>query len=172
MKEGNKNIFLMALFIALGVMLPFLAGMAGMESHLLTMQAVVILAGFLLPLNMAVACAGIPPVLCWLLLGNPEFFPALPIVVCQLIAIVSFINMMRFSLDMPPVKALLVSIVLGWLVHFSAASILSWITDGFNAVSYSLGIIVNGWPGLALQVIFIPIIVDRLEKRRSANENN
>jgi len=166
MKETHKNILMMAVFIVSGVVLPFLAGLAGIEQHLLTMQAVIVLAGFLFPLNMSIFCATLIPILCWLLLGYPSFFFSLPVSVCQMIAIVSFINMVHVSLGMGPFRSLLISLALGWLVYFSAASILSWITDDFSAPASSFSIIEEGWPGLAIQIILIPLLIRKLERVR------
>ncbi len=163
----HKNILIMLSFIAAGVALPFLSGMVHIEQHILLMQAVVIVCGFFLPLNMAIVCAAIIPFLCWLLLQFPTFFPALPVTVCQMVAIVSFINMMHFALGLSPFKSLLISILLGWLVLFSAASILSWLVADFSAVSYSFGIIAEGWPGLIAQLLLIPLFVTHWEKRHA-----
>ena len=154
---NTKNILYLAVFTALGLFLTYISGLFQLESRLLTMQIPVLLAGFTLSMNWAVACGMLIPVLGCVFLGTPELLPALPIIICEMVAYAASANMFYNIIGWKIIPSLLITMLIGRVVMFCAASILSQVMDSFNAFSYASEVITNGWPGLILQVIIIAV---------------
>jgi len=173
MESRFKNILKSLILIALGILFPAVTGHFGLESILLTMHIPILLAGFLLPINYSVFCGMATPILCTIFLGEPSVFPILPLIICETIALTSFANIFYVALHWKIYPALILTMLLGILVLFSAASILSWVVDGFSAVSYTSNSFVVGLPGFVLQILIIPIIlkIAGLISRRKAEES-
>lgn len=165
LKTVTKNLIITLILCGMGVILPFISGMFGLEQVLLTMQIPILIAGFVLPMNWAVTCAILTPVLNGIILGTPTIYPVLPIMLCQLIALAASCNMLRGMTAMKIYPILLFSILLGWVLFFCAASIISWILDDVNAFSYTREVLSLGWPGIILQIAVVPPIVKLLDRR-------
>ncbi len=165
LKRVTKNFIITLVLCGMGVILPFISGRFGLEPVLLTMQIPVLIAGFVLPMNWAVTCAILTPVLNGIVLGTPTIYPVLPIMLCQLIALAASCNMLRGMTSLKIYPILLFSILLGWVLFFCAASIISWILDDVNAFSYTSEVLMLGWPGIILQIAVVPPIVDIFDRR-------
>lgn len=163
-KTHSKKLICSAALVAGGVLLPGLLHIWGLEKHLLIMQFPILLAGFLLPMIWAVSCSAIIPVLCMICWGSPFFLPDLPLILCEMIAYAALANLLYISFRQKVLPSLLLTMLLGRLVMFCAASIYSWLTDSFNAYAYTYSSILTGWPGMLLQVALVPLVVKVVEK--------
>lgn len=146
-------------FSFIGVLLPYISGYFQMEHILLTMQIPILLCAYLLPIKWAVTCAVLTPVLNTIFLGDPALFPLFPIALCQLITLAASFHMLAVALNKNLYLSLFISIVAGWLIFFCAASIMSWVLDGIDAIRYTLTMVKHGLLGIGLQVIIVPPIL-------------
>lgn len=172
MKSGFKELLYLLVLLSTGIILTGASVKYGLESRLMIMKFPIILAGFLLSINYAVASAFILPILCTVLYGEPAAFPNLPLIICETVALTSFSNIYYNSAHLKIYPSLVITLVMGELVLFSAASILSWVTHNFSAVGFTIDSFLHTLPGLAVQFAFIPIIVKLSEiiKSKMANQ--
>ena len=147
------------ILIVLAVCASYFTNKLHLERRFTIINFFVLLSGFIFPINYAVGCGLIIPVICSVLYQAPEVYPQLLLTLCLMTAYTSFANIFYFSAKWNIYKALIASLIMGELVLFSTASILSWITDGFSAISYMIQSFIETLPGFVLQIAIIPLIL-------------
>ena len=152
-----------AVLVAAGVLLPIAfhaAGAAG--SIFLPMHIPVLLAGLLCG-PMTGALVGIlTPVCSSLLTGMPPLFPALPVMIPELAVYGGVAGWLR------PGRGLPTALIGAMLAGRITAGMTVWLLAQFVALPWTplvyLGAtVVKGIPGLIIQLLFIPLLVKRLE---------
>lgn len=158
-----------ALLVAVGLFLPEVLRLKGLsEQVLLPMQIPVALAGFLLPMNWAVACAVLVPVLNSAVYDIPFLTVDLPLWVCQLIALAAFANFYYTMLGKNIYVAILCAEMLSFVFLFCAASIFCAVSPGgMRALPYFRHAVTAGWPGILLQILVVPPCVMLIEKLKA-----
>lgn len=147
------------MFIFMAVFLSYMSEKYNLERRIVIMNLIIILSGFILPLNYAIGCGIITPIICCALFNNPYIYPQLLLTICLMIANTSFANIFYISVKWKIYPALFATLIMGGLVLFSTASILSWVSEGFNAISYVAETFIETLPGIVLQILAIPLIL-------------
>ena len=168
MNNKTRKLVLTALFIAIGVVLPqAFHAIPNAGSIFLPMHIPVLIAGFAVGPLFGATCGILTPILSHLIFGMP---PAMMLaqMICEL-AVYGFMTGLLNSLikiKNPVVKNYAV-LILSMLSGRLAYGILNALI--FKAGSYSLqawlsAAFITALPGIAIQLILIPILVARLRK--------
>lgn len=152
-----------AVFVALGVLLPIAFHMVGaMGSVFLPMHIPVLMAGLLLGPTLG-ACVGVlTPICSTLLTGMPPMMPMLLIMLPELVAYGWVAGYLRRHGNV--IVALVGAMVAGRLVAGAMVWVLAnWVEIKWTPWVYLTVSAGKGIPGLIIQLLFIPVLVKRLE---------
>ena len=159
-----------AMFLCLGLLLPFLTGqIPQVGKMLLPMHIPVILCGFICGWRYG-ACVGfIAPILRGVIFTNPVFFPTGLIMAFELAAygfFAGFVFNLFKKRNMGKVYiSLILSMLAGRIVKCIVQFIVLGFTDeGFVFGAYIAGAFTNAIPGMILQIIIIPLVMLTLHK--------
>ena len=149
--------------VAVGVLLPMIFHAAGASGSIfLPMHIPVLIAGLLLGPAVGTLVGLLTPVCSTLLTGMPPLFPSLPIMLPELAVYGGFAGILRRRFGLIP--ALIGAMLLGRL----AAGVMVWLLAQFVAlpwtpVVYLAAMVTKGIPGMIVQLLFVPLLVKRLE---------
>ena len=172
-KTNVKLLVLAALFLALGLVLPFLTGqIPEIGSMLCPMHIPVLLCGFFCGWPWGLAVGLITPVLRSLLFGMPPMFP---VAICMSFELATYglVSGMLYG-KLPRNKAsvyvsLLTAMVAGRLVWGVARFLCAGLdVTAFGLSAFWAGAVTTAIPGIIVQIILIPILVLALEKHNPA----
>lgn len=167
--QSLTKLILSGLFIALGIVLPFLTGqIPQVGSALLPMHIPVLLCGFSCGWPFGLIVGFITPVLRSLLFSMPPLFPT---AVAMAFELASYGAMTGLFYKLFPKKpafiyvSLLLSMLIGRLIWGLASYILIGLSgESFTFQLFITGAFINALPGMAIQIILIPLIVLALER--------
>lgn len=171
-KQGARPLVLASLFVVLGVLLPFLTShMLGVPgTTLLPMHLPVLLCGLVCGPLYGVLCGILAPSLSCLLTGMPVAFPMLPIMLCELSVYGLSAGLLYRRLKAPFLVSLPLAMAAGRGAYALAFAAIMKITGGTaKALSVSAAF-VAGLPGIATQLILIPLVFQLLVKSGVAGE--
>lgn len=164
----NRNqlikIILSGLFIALGVVLPFLTGqIPQIGSRLLPMHIPVLICGFVCGWPYGLVVGLITPLFRSLWLGMPPLFPTAVAMAFELAAYGFFTGLLYKILPKKSVfiyVVLILSMILGRIVW----GIVSFVIIGLSGEAFTFKYFltagfVNALPGIIVQIILIPILI-------------
>lgn len=151
---------------AFGVILPFLFHIFGAAgSVFLPMHIPVMIAGLLLGTRWGLLVGGMTPVLSNLLTGMPPAIPVLPVMAAELAVYGWMGGYLHQERRLPLWPALIGAMVAGRAAAMLAAfCIVSLLHVTLSPFVYITGAIVQGLPGIALQLAVVPVFVDKLER--------
>lgn len=171
----TKKMILAALFLALGMVLPFFTGqIPAIGSRLLPMHIPVLLCGFVCGWQYGLTVGLIVPIFRSLIFGMPRMMPTAVAMSFELAtygAVAGFLYT-RFSemyVGLSKTKqfiyiSLLVAMIAGRLVWGLVSIPLYGIAgQGFSSAIFVANGFVNAIPGIILQIIVIPVIIMALE---------
>lgn len=165
MNYSGRDLLLSGLLLALALVIPVLFHAVGLGSEFLPMFFPILLAGFLLPLRVAVSVGVMTPLLSALLTGMPPFFPPTAFIMMAegavLTALPALLNR-KAGIPIFPVLALTV-LVDRLVLLVSVLLVARWLhlPEGvLGAVS-----VIKGLPGCLLILILIPPLVTAMRKR-------
>ena len=166
-----KHVILASLFIALGIVLPFLTGSnQQLGSVFLLMHIPVLMAGLVLGFKYGILVGLITPILRSVLVGTPPLFPFAVTMMFELAAYGTFIGLAYKMLPKHPAfvyLSLFISLLLGRVVWGVAAYIIyplagmTFTLDKFITAGF-----VTSLPGLAIQIILVPLLFIYLKRTR------
>ncbi len=165
MRTNLKQLVLTALMIALGVLFPMLFHALGAGTVFLPMHIPVLLCGFLCGAPWGAACGLIVPFLSSLLTGMPPLYPMAVSMSLELCAYGALTGLFYRKFKLNIYVSLLGAMLLGRAVYGIVNAVLLGMAGtpyGFNA--FVTASFVTSLPGIALQLIFVPIVVIALEK--------
>ena len=156
----TKKMILSALFIATGLILPMIFHTVNLSGSIFSpMHLPVMLGGFLLGPTYGAIIGIITPVLSSILTGMPPLMPIMPMMALELLGY-GFMTGFLFRKTKKIYMSLIISIVFGRLCSMVGAFILSiTLAPQISPIPYVLSGIVNGVPGIAIQLILIPTLV-------------
>ncbi|OQB47394.1 MAG: hypothetical protein BWY00_01344 [Firmicutes bacterium ADurb.Bin153] len=164
----TRRIVLAAMFLALGVLLPFLTGqIPGIGSRLLPMHLPVLICGFACGWKYGLAVGFIVPIFRSLMFGMPPFPTTAVPMAFELATYGMMTGMLHQLLPKKPASiyvALLSSMVLGRLVWGAVRFAMLLAGTKFSWELFVSGAFVNALPGIVLQLALVPIIVIALQK--------
>lgn len=166
--KNTKNLILTAMLIAIGVVLPQAFHMIpNAGSIILPMHIPVLVAGFAVGPVLGAICGFLTPLLSHLIFGMPPA-PVLPSMLCELTVYGLMTGLLNKVLPMKNGIAknyavLILSMLCGRVTYGILNALI------FRAGSYSLqawlsAAFVTAVPGIVIQLVLIPILVDRLQK--------
>jgi hypothetical protein len=167
-KNTIKEITLAGLFIAIGLILPMAFHVLGPGTTFLPMHIPVLMAGFSLGLPMAILVGILTPILSSLLTGMPMIFPVLPFMILELSTYAAGTSLLYRTFEWNVYVSLIVTMILGRIMAMATVWVLVNYTTAKlpNPYIFITGAIMQGIPGIAIQLILIPLIVLLLRKRK------
>lgn len=157
----TKDLVLGAMFVALGLVLPFVTGqIPEIGSKLSPMHFPVFLSGMLLGNNMGLLCGFIIPILRSMIFGMPPMLPA----ICMAFELATY-GFVAGYLYKKKKQNIYVSMIASMLVGRIIWGIVSYIiySGNFGIEAFMAGAFINAIPGIILQLILIPLIVKRVK---------
>jgi hypothetical protein len=154
-----------SVFIAFGLVLPIVFHMTGvMGSVFLPMHIPVLIAGLFLGLKAGFFTGLLTPILSSSITGMPPIMPTLPVMTAELAIYGLAGGYLYHRTGLSLVLSLIGAMVLGRIMAVIVVHILG-IAVGIKLqpMVYLTGAIMAGLPGIILQLIFIPFIVNRLD---------
>lgn len=165
--HSARRLVLAAMFLALGLVLPFLTGQVPQfGSMLLPMHLPVLLCGFACGGPLGLAVGAITPVLRSALFSMPQMFPTAVAMAFELATygLVTGLLYRRLPKTVPMLfAALLAAMAAGRLVWAAATFLL---TGSLTLQAFLAGALLTAWPGIVLQLVLVPALVLALRRAR------
>ena len=175
--KNIKNMVLAALFLALGLIIPFLTmQIREIGSMLLPMHIPVLICGFVCGWKYGLLVGFITPILRSFIFAMPLLFPNAISMAFELATYGAIVGLLYYTLSNCKFRiylSLLTSMLAGRVVW----GIVMLVISGINASAFSWqmfvsGALLNAIPGIILQLVMIPILVFSLEKAGVMNIEN
>lgn len=172
-KSKSYQIILAAMLVALGVLVPYVTGHAfgATGKVLLPMHIPVFLTGFLCGPQYGALGGLITPVLSSVLTGMPVLFPMMPIMAGELFTYGLVSGLLYRKAKLPLYPSLIISMLCGRTTYGIIFALI--VAPGLGAVKAVIGAVSEGLPGIAIQLVLIPVIVYASKKYvRNEMHNN
>lgn len=170
MKTTTKNLTLSAMFLALGMVLPFLTGQIQLIGNmLLPMHIPVLLCGLLCGWQYGAAVGFVLPLLRSATFGMPPLYPTAIAMAFEL-ATYGFVSgflyaRSRWQCVIALYRCLIAAMIAGRLVWGAAEIILLGLRgNAFTWEAFLAGALFNAIPGIIIQLVLIPAIMVALNK--------
>lgn len=165
----TKKLTLSALFMALGIVLPFFTGqIKQIGNMLLPMHIPVLLCGFVCGVPYGLMVGFIVPLFRSLLFGRPELMPTAVAMAIELAVYGAVTGLMYSKLKGKKFGiylSLIVAMVAGRIIWGLVSLVLYGIMGNvFTWQIFAAGAFLNAVPGIIIQLILIPAIIFALEK--------
>ncbi|MBO5474331.1 MAG: ECF transporter S component [Lachnospiraceae bacterium] len=169
MKNDIKNLVLAALFMALGIVLPFFTGqIPQIGNMLLPMHIPVLLCGFICGWQYGLAVGFATPLLRSMIFGMPVMMPSAIGMAFELAAygfVTGFLYRKLPKKNYTVYVSLLGAMIIGRIVWGMVSVVLYGIQgNSFSVQIFLSGALLNAIPGIILQIILIPAIMIALNK--------
>ena len=160
-KFATKELVLGGLLLASGIIIPMIFHMFGMTGPIaLPMHIPVLIGGFLLSPQLALALGIITPLISGLLTGMPVMFPMAVIMAFELgtYGLTASLSARKFNLSIIP--SLITSMIAGRIAAgLTVAVLVQLFGVKMNPLLYVKGAIISGIPGIIIQLVFIPALI-------------
>lgn len=172
MKDNSKNLTLTAMFLAVGLVLPFLTGQIPQIGRmLLPMHLPVFLCALICGWRWGVPMAFVLPLLRSVLFGMPVLYPTAIAMAFELGAyalVAGFLyEKSRWQCIKALYRCLIISMVVGRVVWGMVQGILLGIGgNAFTFQAFISGALLSAIPGIILQLILIPTVMAALNRTR------
>lgn len=170
MRNALKNLTFSAMFLSLGLVLPFLTGqIPQIGSMLLPMHLPVMLCGLICGWKYGLAVGAITPVLRSLIFSMPPMFPTAITMAFELATYGAVIGFLFSTAKWQCIKSLyrcMITAMLAGRIVWGAASaiILGVAGEGFTFAAFIAGAFTNAIPGIVLQLLLVPAIMLLLDR--------
>jgi len=165
-KTKSKEIVLSGLFIALGLLVPMLFhAVGGAGPVFLPMHVPVLVGGFILSPKFAILVGLLTPLLSSVLTGMPVLIPMAPIMMVELGIYGLTVSLLKGKV-VNNVITLISAMILGRISAVFMVTVLVKIIGIKFAppVTFIIGAVTTGIPGIIIQLIFIPILLTAVKK--------
>lgn len=172
MNKSIKNLTLSAMFLALGLVLPFFTGQVPQIGNmLLPMHIPVFLCALICGWKFGVPVAFIMPLMRSMLFGMPALYPNAVAMAFELAAyafVAGFLyEKSRWQCIRTLYRSMLCAMIAGRLVWGAAEIVLLGIQGStFTVQVFLAGAIFNAVPGIILQLILVPAVMAALNRTR------
>lgn len=169
-KKSVKNLTLSAIFMAIGIVLPFFTGqIPAIGNMLLPMHIPVFLCGLICGWQYGAAVGFILPLFRSFLFGAPPMFPAACAMAPELLTygLVAGLlyNRSRWQCVLSLYRSMIIAMICGRVVWAAAQIILLGIGGNkFTWEAFAAGAFLNAIPGIVLQLVFVPAVMIALNK--------
>ena len=169
MKQNTKNLVLAAMFLAIGLVLPFFTGqIPQIGSMLLPMHLPVLLCGLLCGWQYGAAVGLILPMLRYVLFGMPPLLTAVAMsfeLLTYGLVIGLLYSRSRWKCIFSLYRSLLIAMVAGRVVWGVVRVIMTGVAgEAFTWQLFLSGAVLTAIPGIILQLVFIPALMVALDK--------
>ncbi|HPF18913.1 MAG: ECF transporter S component [Bacillota bacterium] len=173
-KQSISNMILAGLFLALGLLLPFLTGQIQQFGNMiLPMHIPVLLCGFVCGPLWGLAVGFTTPLLRSILFTMPPLFPMAAAMAFELAAygLLSGALSKLFAKEKKGLYAVLIIAMLGGRVVWGMAARIFYGMAGipFGWKVFLAGGFLNAWPGILVQLILIPPLVLAIRRITASN---
>ena len=171
-KRSLKNLVLSAMFLAVGLVLPFFIGqIPAIGRMLLPMHIPVLLCGLICGWQYGLGVGAVLPLLRSLLFGMPAIYPTAVAMAFELAAYGAVIGFLyarsRWQCVKALYKCLIPAMVAGRLVWGCAMLLLLGLGgSAFTAEAFLAGAVLNAVPGIVLQLVLIPAVMVLLDRTK------
>lgn len=167
--KNTRNLTLSGLFLALGIVLPFVTGnIPQIGSALLPMHLPVLLCGYICGWPWGLLVGFVTPLLRMALVGMPPATTAIPMAF-ELAAYGALTGVLYRALPktVPSLYASLLGAMLGGRIVWG---IVRWVMMAsgvdFGLQAFLAGAFVNALPGIIVQIVLIPVLILALRRAR------
>lgn len=170
LSKSTLNLVLSAMFVAIGLVLPFLTGqLQQIGNMLLPMHLPVLVCGLICGWQYGAAVGFILPPLRYVLFGAPPIFPIGVAMTFELAAygfIAGFLyNRSRWQCIIALYRSLLAAMIGGRLVWGLVRVLLTGVAgEAFTWQMFLSGALLTAIPGIILQLVFIPALMVALDR--------
>lgn len=170
-KSKTYKIVWSGVFIALGIVLPFLTGqIQSIGNKLLPMHLPILICGFVCGAPYGLAAGLIVPLLRSVLFGMPPMFPtavSMAFELCVYGWVTGFLYKKLPKKTSMTYAALLIAMIAGRVVAGAVNAVLYGIQgSGYSMQMFMAGMFLNAIPGIILQLILVPAVVILLRKAK------
>ena len=170
-RTSTMNMVVSAMFLALGIVMPFITGqIPEVGSMLLPMHLPVLICGFVCGWKYGLAVGFVVPLLRSVMFGMPPLMPTGACMAFELAAYGACTGLLYSKLpkNMASVYISLVGAMIVGRAVWGAVSIAVYGVMGnpFSAQMFMAGAVLNAVPGIVLQIVLIPIIIMALKRAR------
>ncbi len=168
-KISIKNLTLAAMFMALGIILPFFTGqIPQIGSMLLPMHLPVLICGIVCGAPLGAAVGLITPVLRSVMFGMPPLFPTGIAMAVELLVYGFVIGLVYAKLNKSVLNTY-IALICAMLVGRVAWGVAMVLISGASGASFTwqifmAGAFINAIPGIILQLVAIPALISVLNK--------
>ena len=175
--KNLKSMVLAALFLALGLLMPFLTmQIREIGNMLLPMHVPVLICGFVCGWKYGLLVGFITPLLRSVIFGMPLMFPSAVSMAFELATYGAIVGILYYALRNSKLRiyiSLLVAMLAGRIVWGAVMMIISGVNkSAFSWQMFVSGALLNAIPGIILQIVLIPILVFALERTGVTNIEN
>lgn len=170
MKKHIKNLTLSAMFLAIGLLLPFLTGQIQIIGNmLLPMHIPVLLCGLICGWKYGLGIGIVMPLLRNVLFHMPPIYPTGIAMAFELAAYGTIVGLLysksRYKCIFSLYRSMLIAMLAGRVVWGVAEIILLGLGEnGFTFQMFLAGAFLNAFPGIILQLVLIPSIMIALNR--------
>jgi len=164
-RQSTRQLIISGLLISVGILLPILFHSVNLLGKIfLPMHIPVLIGGFFLSPLFAMIVGMVTPVISAVMTGMPVLFPMALIMFFELGTYGYVIAYLR-KRGVSVIPSLLIGMVIGRIVAGLVVFVLSsFFGVKMNAFLFVKGAILTGIPGIAVQLIIIPLIVASLQR--------
>ena len=171
MRNQLKKLILAAMFIAIGLVLPFVTGqIPEIGNMLLPMHIPVMISGLVCGWHYGAAVGFITPLLRSFIFGKPFLFPNAVAMAFELAAYGLVIGLVFALMKKKGIVSLYVSLISSMLAGRAVWGAVMWLIlvggKGFTLAAFISGAFTTAIPGIILQLVLIPTIMIVLKRAR------
>jgi len=169
LKKTVNKITLSGVFIALGILLPYITGnIQSLGVNLLPMHIPVLLAGFIVGWKYGLLVGIITPLLRSALVGMPPLFPVAIAMAFEL-GVYGLVTGLLYSMLKKSKISVFISLIVAMISGRIVWGIVSYFLFFLNNTNFTIDMFIAGafatsMIGIIIQLILVPIIVIRLER--------
>ena len=170
--NSTKKLVTSSLLLAVALLLPFVTGqIPEIGNMLLPMHLPVLLAGFVVGGPSAMAIGAIAPLLRSVLWGMPVLFPKAISMAFEL-ATYGLVSGIVYSKSKKDGKSVFIALITAMTAGRIVWGIVSMILFGVMGKGFTMALfmteaVVNAVPGIAIQLVVIPVIISALKKSKT-----
>lgn len=165
MGKTTKNLTLSAMFLAIGMVLPFLTGqIPEVGNMMLPMHIPVLLCGLICGWQYGAVLGFVLPLIRYFVFGMPVLFPTGTAMAFELMTYGLVIGLVysvsRWKCIISLYRALIAAMIAGRIVWAAAQMILLGVSGGtFTMKMFLAGAFFNAVPGIIIQLVLIPTVM-------------
>ncbi|SDE81620.1 ECF transporter S component [Sporomusa acidovorans] len=163
--NSTRKLIYGAMFIALGVTLPLAFHFfGGAGSVFLPMHIPVLMAGMMIGVKGGLAVGLLTPVISSFATGMPPVMPFLPIITAELGVYGAVAGYLYRQCKLPLLWSLIGAMLAGRLAAMLVvAGMVTVLSVTLQPLTYMIAAVSTGLPGIIIQLLFVPLLVKRLE---------